>query len=1147
MSTGSTLLSIVGGIIGAAIGFAVGGPAGAFYGFSVGMTIGGIAGSALYPDSPSMPKPIPGGLEIQTSQYGSVIPYLRGKRKMAGNLLWYGDFQPHEITQEVSTGLFSSEEVTTGYWYSVSAAFGLCYGPAAVRRIWANKNEILCKLTAQADGVWSYTLYRWEPVNVPDIFDPAYDPNGFKIYGYMRVHTGDHTTANSYLAGFVPRAPVWPGLCYAVLGNFRLGESPYMPNIQFEVATLQAVVPPLLPNVNHLMLDTAAGLLFAVQDFHETYVEGGITYPADPAFTSRAARIRIFDPESFREIEQPIYLDAQKELQVVWTQQSLDSKYLFLASTDGQTSYLRRIDVQARTSELVTLTMMAGGLVANAVCVSGWTDATHTTGNDLYFGTTTGQLLRFPIDTFPLGYEATYVRGVELGNESSSNMSYQLDQYGMWVPEYGGNTQGSTIQALAFNNYTRELVFLITGFIPNAIIALSLPETVGDPYQGLGFFRYSSLASVLPLQPIQVLSLLYDGYAPMALASIGRSVWQVMGRHPTSNGFRGPLTYPFYPEETTLLPPVYELSYSWTQAVFGAGTPFNGVYTSIDGLPSIYVDITDSTVSGTSRRERYSIEGTILSSSDRTTWGTRAGVFWPEQDMIVAIGDDNYLHLVDAQSMDEIEYTMAPESDVTPPEVTAQILTNDFYGAGIDAAVLDAAAFAQTEDDCIERDHFCAINIASQVSILDALQHLISHHQGYITYRDGLIAHRQLKSEPSSVSLTMASLVQEGTGLPIAVTRPGQRDVQNRINVEYTNRSGDYVTGICTDEDFNDIDAYGLQEVTRKLDGLTTFRRAGIMASLLLRRSLANPHTFSFKLGPRHMGLGPGDVFDLTSASLELSARQMRVMAVAEQPDSVISVTAEEELEIYTLPTNLPTTTYSFSTDTGSELLIGLAEAPLYVELPPHYTDQNTLLAVWNQPDSTTVSGVALHRSYLSGASYARMSLVYRFGNLGAVTAIDYADGTITVEFPVDTVLTSATDRDELQQWPNRNLVIIEDLRGRAWFCRFVTADLVSGSTWTLSDIMTDCAGTPRYGYLLPFAVGCRVALGSTIPLEYKLQPVDQGRELLLKAATVSFSGTVQALSAVTETAYTTNYLPQRPLAPFGVVVNGLPVETRRI
>src|SRR5689334_955899 len=74
-------------------------------------------------------------LRVQTSSYGQVLPIVYGQNRLAGRLLWSGDFTaiPHTSTQKVGgKGLGSgggNAISNTTYTYQSAVAIALCQGP----------------------------------------------------------------------------------------------------------------------------------------------------------------------------------------------------------------------------------------------------------------------------------------------------------------------------------------------------------------------------------------------------------------------------------------------------------------------------------------------------------------------------------------------------------------------------------------------------------------------------------------------------------------------------------------------------------------------------------------------------------------------------------------------------------------------------------------------------------------------------------------------------------------------------------------------------------------------------------------------------------------------------------------------------------
>ena len=71
-----------------------------------------------------------GDFRFPTATEGRVVPLIWGRCKIEGpNVVWYGGLSKQARTEEVKTGLFSSEEVVIGYRYYVGMQFALCRGP----------------------------------------------------------------------------------------------------------------------------------------------------------------------------------------------------------------------------------------------------------------------------------------------------------------------------------------------------------------------------------------------------------------------------------------------------------------------------------------------------------------------------------------------------------------------------------------------------------------------------------------------------------------------------------------------------------------------------------------------------------------------------------------------------------------------------------------------------------------------------------------------------------------------------------------------------------------------------------------------------------------------------------------------------------
>ena len=202
--------SVLGNLLLPGLGGAIGGAIGAY--------VGGIVDQQLFgADTPK--QTIYGArlqdLRVQSSSYGSVIPTLYGKGRLALNIIWMRGFdeEVRTETQRVGGGGkgggSSTRQTTTtvSYHYYCDLAVGLCRGPiASVPRVFADGNA----------------------------FDPAH-------VGDMRVHTGSAAQVPDPLIQAVEgadRTPAYRGLAYVVLE--RLAITPFgnrLPQFTFEVVT----------------------------------------------------------------------------------------------------------------------------------------------------------------------------------------------------------------------------------------------------------------------------------------------------------------------------------------------------------------------------------------------------------------------------------------------------------------------------------------------------------------------------------------------------------------------------------------------------------------------------------------------------------------------------------------------------------------------------------------------------------------------------------------------------------------------------------------------------------------------------------------------------------------------------------------------
>jgi len=151
--------------------------------------------------------PIATALRIQSSVQGVAMPFVHGQQRIAGNLIWYGNFSYNGGSGSGKGGKGGiagggGKAGGSGASYSASFMLGICEGPVdAILELWDNKTpEALA-----SQGVSAFDGYQGQP-------------------------------AWSYLSSADPsQALGYSSMAYAASANYNLGNQPELPNFNFEV------------------------------------------------------------------------------------------------------------------------------------------------------------------------------------------------------------------------------------------------------------------------------------------------------------------------------------------------------------------------------------------------------------------------------------------------------------------------------------------------------------------------------------------------------------------------------------------------------------------------------------------------------------------------------------------------------------------------------------------------------------------------------------------------------------------------------------------------------------------------------------------------------------------------------------------------
>jgi hypothetical protein len=80
-------------------------------------------------------------IQIQTSNYGGVVPIVYGSNRVSGNLIWYRDFTAtqHNETQQGGKGGGGTRITQTNYTYTAAIMLAIAEGPIDVDALWKDK------------------------------------------------------------------------------------------------------------------------------------------------------------------------------------------------------------------------------------------------------------------------------------------------------------------------------------------------------------------------------------------------------------------------------------------------------------------------------------------------------------------------------------------------------------------------------------------------------------------------------------------------------------------------------------------------------------------------------------------------------------------------------------------------------------------------------------------------------------------------------------------------------------------------------------------------------------------------------------------------------------------------------------------------
>jgi len=244
------------------------------------------------------------------------------------------------------------------------------------------------------------------------------------------------------------------------------------------------------------------------------------------------------------------------------------------------------------------------------------------------------------------------------------------------------------------------------------------------------------------------------------------------------------------------------------------------------------------------------------------------------------------------------------KSDANPADIINDLLTNQYYGAGIPSSLM--ASLTPLSNYCTAYGILLSPAIIEQQAIFDTIKRLLSACNSQIVYSEGkikLIPYGDVALTANGVTYTPSvTPIYDFTDddyldldTPIHITRSSPSDAFNSVKIEYFNRANNY--NIETDEasDLANAELYGYrpQDVT-VIHDICDPDIAHTVAQLLLNRVLYIRNKYVFVVSWKYCLLEPMDIVTITDTIMGINQLQIRIIEITEDEEFRLTITAED-------------------------------------------------------------------------------------------------------------------------------------------------------------------------------------------------------------------------------------------------------------
>lgn len=242
----------------------------------------------------------------------------------------------------------------------------------------------------------------------------------------------------------------------------------------------------------------------------------------------------------------------------------------------------------------------------------------------------------------------------------------------------------------------------------------------------------------------------------------------------------------------------------------------------------------------------------------------------------------------------------AGSNDANPADIINDLLTNQYYGAGIPTALM--GSLTQLQNYCSSYGLYMSPALTEQTPVFDIIQRLLQGCNSEIVYSEGLIKlipyGEQVKGTFTPNVTPLYDLNDDDfldREMPIKVTRSSPSDAFNSVKIEYFNRANSYNIETDEQQDLANIELYGYrpQDVITLHDICDPYT-AHTIAQLILNRTLYVRNTYEFRVTWKYCLLEPMDIITITDDIIGLNKLQVRIIEISEDEEYQLTIKAED-------------------------------------------------------------------------------------------------------------------------------------------------------------------------------------------------------------------------------------------------------------